>query len=76
MFGLRCCQGARQIRKSDIRTVFVFISPPSEEELEKRLRGRGTESEQQIHLRLKTARQEIERYPISLTLLFSISLFL
>lgn len=54
-------QGARQIRKSGIRAVFVFIAPPSMEELEKRLRGRGTDGEEQVFLRLKAARTEMQR---------------
>ncbi|KAK9809154.1 hypothetical protein WJX72_010332 [[Myrmecia] bisecta] len=61
----KCClldidvQGARQVRKSGLRAIFVFIAPPSEEELEHRLRGRGTESEEQINRRLAAAKQEI-----------------
>ncbi len=44
---------------------FIFIAPPSLEELESRLRGRGTESEEKIRLRLKNAEIEMqaaERY--------------
>ena len=37
----------------------IFLVPPSWEELERRLRGRGTESEEQIERRLETARQEL-----------------
>lgn len=37
----------------------VFILPPSPEELERRLRGRGTETEAQIQTRLKTAQSEL-----------------
>jgi len=61
----KCCildidvQGARQVRASGLRAIFVFISPPSVEELERRLRGRGTESEEQITTRLKNAREEL-----------------
>lgn len=61
----KCCildidvQGARQVRASDLRAIFVFVSPPSLEELERRLRGRGTESEEQITTRLKNARDEL-----------------
>ena len=63
----RCCvldidvQGARLVRRSGLRAVFVFVAPPSSEELERRLRGRGTESEEQIAERLATAKQEIAR---------------
>ena len=38
----------------------IFILPPSEEELERRLRGRGTDSEDVIQLRLANAKKEIE----------------
>jgi len=61
----KCCildidvQGARQVRASNLRAIFVFIAPPSLEELERRLRGRGTESEEQIATRLKNAREEV-----------------
>ena len=65
----KCCildidvQGARQVRKqsNQIRAIFVFLEPPSVEELEKRLRGRGTESEDQIQTRLATAQAELNR---------------
>jgi guanylate kinase len=39
---------------------FVFIEPPSVEELESRLRGRGTEKEESIQERLKQAKNEME----------------
>jgi guanylate kinase len=37
----------------------VFILPPSPEELERRLRGRGTETESEIQTRLKSAQNEL-----------------
>ena len=40
-------------------SVSVFILPPSYEELEKRLRGRGTETEEKVRLRLETALAEL-----------------
>ena len=40
---------------------FVFVSPPSLEILEKRLRGRGTETEEVVLRRLANAKGEIER---------------
>ncbi len=51
-------QGAAQIRKS-ADPVAVFIAPPSLAELEARLRGRGTEDEQTLALRLENAKQEL-----------------
>ena len=53
-------QGAFQVRQAFPAAVLVFIEPPSFEELERRLRGRGTEDEEHIELRLKNARHEIE----------------
>ena len=51
-------QGALQVKKRMPQAVLVFIAPPSFEELEDRLRGRGTESEEVILRRLAIARQE------------------
>lgn len=54
-------QGARQIRKTtDVKAVFIFIVPPSWEELERRLRGRGSEDSEVIALRLSNARLEMQ----------------
>jgi guanylate kinase len=52
-------QGARQIRGKVQDSMSVFILPPSPEELERRLRGRGTETESEIQTRLKTAQNEL-----------------
>lgn len=52
-------QGAELVKKTDLCARFLFIAPPSFEDLEKRLRGRGTESEEKIKLRLKNARGEL-----------------
>lgn len=59
--------GARQIRAIEDRCiqdslVDVFIMPPTTEELERRLRRRGTESEAQIQLRLSNAREEMKAW--------------
>jgi len=51
-------QGALQVKKRLPKAVLVFIAPPSFEELESRLRGRGTEKEEVILQRLAIARQE------------------
>ncbi|MHB1379838.1 MAG: guanylate kinase [Desulfurivibrionaceae bacterium] len=59
-------QGARQLRDcGHPGAVFLFIAPPSWAELEKRLRGRGTDPEETVQLRLHNARLEMtdaERY--------------
>ena len=56
-------QGARQVRRavqeSGIDALFVFLAPPSWEELVRRLVGRGTESEEERERRLATARVEL-----------------
>jgi guanylate kinase len=52
--------GVRQVRASDFGARYVFIMPPSVEELETRLRGRGTEKEESIRQRLDRAKEEIE----------------
>ncbi len=51
--------GARQIRRNDPDALLVFISPPDEEELERRLLGRGTESSYVARDRLARAKDEI-----------------
>ena len=54
-------QGARQVKKKLGHTgVFVFIAPPSLEELARRLVGRSTESEDVITTRLNNAREEMK----------------
>lgn len=52
-------QGARQVRKKLPEARLVFIAPPSERTLEERLRGRGTESTDQMERRLQTAEIEM-----------------
>ena len=52
-------QGARQVRDSWPDAQFVFLVPPSWEELKRRLVGRGTESAAQRERRLETARAEM-----------------
>lgn len=51
--------GARQVRERLSEAVMVFIAPPSLAELERRLRGRGTDDEAKIQKRLARARDEI-----------------
>jgi guanylate kinase len=55
-------QGARQIKARTPEAVGVFILPPSLAELERRLRGRGTEDESTTLRRLQAAKGEIEHY--------------
>ncbi len=52
--------GARQVRKKMPGAVLIFIAPPSLIELERRLRGRGTDTEEAILGRLTRARQEYQ----------------
>jgi len=56
-------QGARQIRSSYPQAQFVFLAPPSWEELVARLVGRGTEDEAERERRLRTARVELAAEP-------------
>jgi guanylate kinase len=53
--------GASQVRERVPGSVLIFIEPPSLEELERRLRGRGTETEEAIRRRLETAAWELEQ---------------
>ena len=57
-------QGARQLKATLPEAVAVFILPPSLGELERRLRGRGTEDEASASRRLQAAKGEIEHYGI------------
>ena len=54
-----------QVRESKLNAIFIFIAPPTLEELERRLRGRNTESADQIKHRLSTAKKEMERSAMS-----------
>lgn len=56
-------QGALQVRSHYPEAVFVFVMPPSLEELERRLRGRGTESDEVILKRLERAKAEFDYIP-------------
>ena len=53
-------QGARQVMSVEPDATTIFIVPPDMEELERRLRGRRTESEEKLAARLERARQELE----------------
>jgi len=52
-------QGAKQVKARCPQAVLIFLSPPSFEELEARLRRRGTELPEGLLLRLEKAKQEL-----------------
>jgi len=52
-------EGARQIRNSFPEALQIFLAPPNLFELEKRIRGRGTETEESIRDRLEIANKEL-----------------
>jgi len=53
-------QGALQVKEKFPQGTFLFLAPPDLEELENRIVGRGTESEETIRKRMEVARAEIE----------------
>jgi guanylate kinase len=55
-------QGAQQVRMKKPSVTTIFISPPSKEELEKRLRGRGQDSDEIIAGRMAAAQAECSHY--------------
>jgi len=54
-------QGAKLLKKTFYKGTFVFLLPPSREELVRRLRGRGTDSEESIAKRLSNASGELSQ---------------
>ncbi|MDO4808159.1 MAG: guanylate kinase [Coriobacteriales bacterium] len=52
-------QGGISVRKAYPNAVLIFIEPPSWDVLVERLRGRGTESEESLAVRLQTAKREL-----------------
>jgi len=52
-------QGAELVKRTNLNARFLFVAPPSFADLEQRLRGRGTETEEKIQLRLKNAHGEM-----------------
>jgi guanylate kinase len=56
-------KGAQQVRELMPEALLIFLLPPSFEELERRLRGRGSESEDRLQDRLSTARWELQQEP-------------
>jgi guanylate kinase len=55
-------QGAQQVKQKLPKALAIFIVPPSRAELEKRIRSRGQDSDDEIARRLERARQELEQY--------------
>ena len=53
-------QGALQVKALRPESILIFIMPPSWEELERRLEGRGSETKAQVVRRLETAKREYE----------------
>ncbi|KAI0788819.1 guanylate kinase [Abortiporus biennis] len=63
--GRRClldieAQGVRQVKATNLNPVYLFISPPTMQDLRSRLQGRGTETEASVQKRLAAALKEIE----------------
>ena len=54
-------QGAQKVKDKSPEATLIFIIPPSFEELRRRLRARGTDSEEKIQDRLERAREEYEK---------------
>ncbi|KAL2059128.1 hypothetical protein ABVK25_000420 [Lepraria finkii] len=52
-------EGVKQVKKTDLNARFLFLSPPSLEILEQRLRGRGTDSDDAVRQRLEQAKNEM-----------------
>jgi guanylate kinase len=52
--------GVKNLKKTNLNAIYCFIKPPSLEDLEKRLRSRGTETEESLRRRLETAKHELE----------------
>lgn len=55
-------QGSFQIKKKYPSSIHIFVMPPSYEELEKRLRGRGDLEESKINIRLNNAKREVKKW--------------
>ncbi|XP_011863603.1 PREDICTED: guanylate kinase, partial [Vollenhovia emeryi] len=53
-------QGVKQIKRTDLNPLYVFVKPPSIVELERRLKARNTETEESLERRLSIARSELE----------------
>ena len=54
-------QGCEKVKKVQPECISIFIMPPSIEVLEKRLRGRGTETEENVQKRMARAKEELPK---------------
>ncbi len=57
-------QGVKSLRKLEYSGIYIIILPPSMEELERRLRKRGTETEDSIKRRMQNGRAEVKNYKL------------
>ncbi len=57
-------QGAQSLRDINYKAIFIFMMPPSLEELKTRLNKRGTESTSKIQDRLETSKKEMQQSPL------------
>lgn len=53
-------QGVKQIKRTNLNPLYIFVKPPSIMELERRLKARNTETEESLERRLSIARSELE----------------
>ena len=72
-------KGALNVKNIMYDAVLIFIAPPSLDELESRLRGRGTETEDAIQRRLASIKSEIEnskKFPCHIDFFVSVAVFI
>ena len=53
-------QGALNVKKNTDNGVFIFLAPPSLQELKRRIVGRGTETDEDINIRMSNAKKELD----------------
>ena len=54
-------QGAQNLRQQSVDALHIFLEPPGLEELQRRLKGRGDETKEEMEIRLANARVELEQ---------------
>jgi guanylate kinase len=55
-----CSKGVKNLKKTNLNAIYCFIKTPNLNDLEKRLRSRGTETEESLRRRLDTAKIELD----------------